>query len=463
MTAPVPHQARSPRSALCAPKDRLPRVTHAGSDVERTRSHRSVLRTPPSVTHCVTAPLTPRLYSLTLPAPRRFTRQSHSPRPHIYPISMFTVDSTAKFFSQPDRRRPEHSFPPSCWAIPCTHTESTLHQLSPYIGKLKSVIARDLISRYSKPGALVADMFCGSGTVPLEAALLGRRVFASDASAYAMTLTRAKLQAPTNTELALEELQSTLSIAETSPLPDLRRVPRWVRQFFHPKTLKESIRLIEQFKRNQNYFFLACLLGILHHQRPGFLSYPSSHLVPYLRTKKFPKSVHPHLFEYRSIAPRLDSKVRRALKRAPQTGLYALVSGIAEDSIDVVDLPKNIDCVITSPPYMNALDYVRDNRLRLWFLGETASTTSDRTLSSLRNFRSSIASLAIQLREKMRVGGFCVFVVGDRTRRSGQQFPSEGISFNILRPSSEFGFAARNQGHYPGCSTLKKTSFWRQT
>ena len=86
---------------------------------------------------------------------------------------------------------------PLHWAEPCTHQECSLHQLSPYIEKLKSSIAQDLILRYSNPGEFVADMFGGSGTVPLEAARLGRRVFASDASLYAVTLTQGKLQAPT--------------------------------------------------------------------------------------------------------------------------------------------------------------------------------------------------------------------------------------------------------------------------
>ena len=48
---------------------------------------------------------------------------------------------------------------PPHWAEPCTHQECSLHQLSPYIGKLKSSIAQDLILKYSKPGELVADMF----------------------------------------------------------------------------------------------------------------------------------------------------------------------------------------------------------------------------------------------------------------------------------------------------------------
>jgi len=36
---------------------------------------------------------------------------------------------------------------PEYWHRSCAHSECTLHQLSPYIGKLKSSIARDLIQK----------------------------------------------------------------------------------------------------------------------------------------------------------------------------------------------------------------------------------------------------------------------------------------------------------------------------
>jgi SAM-dependent methyltransferase len=178
---------------------------------------------------------------------------------------------------------------PPHWAEPCTHQECSLHQLSPYIGKLKSSITQDLILRYSKPGELVADMFCGSGTVPLEAARLGRRVFASDTSIYAVTLTQGKLQAPMTSEAALAELEDLLQRVNAFPMPDLRCVPPWVRAFFHPHTLKEALRFAEFVQRERKSFLLASMLGILHHQRPGFLSFPSSHLIPYLRSNKFPR------------------------------------------------------------------------------------------------------------------------------------------------------------------------------
>ena len=57
---------------------------------------------------------------------------------------------------------------PSHWAASYTYRECSLHQLSPYIGKLKSIIAEELILRYSKPGQLVADMFCARSTVGIR-------------------------------------------------------------------------------------------------------------------------------------------------------------------------------------------------------------------------------------------------------------------------------------------------------
>jgi adenine-specific DNA methylase len=98
------------------------------------------------------------------------------------------------------------------WEKSCTNTESTLHQLSPYIGKLKSSIAQDLILNYSRPGGLIADAFAGSGTVLLEAVRLGRRAFGVDISPYAALLSRAKLSAPNTLDEALSQAKERLWI-----------------------------------------------------------------------------------------------------------------------------------------------------------------------------------------------------------------------------------------------------------
>ena len=332
----------------------------------------------------------------------------------------------------------EASPAPSHWAASCTTKECSLHQLSPYIGKLKSVIARDLISAYSKPGHLIADMFCGSGTIPLEAAQMGRRVFASDASKYAIVLTKGKLYAPASEAAAEQLLARTFANLNGTPTSSLANVPIWVQEFFHPQTLAETIQLTELLHRNRQYFMLASLLGILHHQRPGFLSHPSSHLVPYLRSQKFPRSQFPAMYEYRPIQPRLKAKISRALKRRPPHDLTKQVDAIRQSSADSVTLPSGIDCVITSPPYMNALDYGRDNRLRLWFLGESNLDELDAKLKNLAYFKRVLSKLVNQLSAKLKRGGHCVFVVGEKSTRSSLYTPSETLVEVFSRKADMF-------------------------
>ena len=315
---------------------------------------------------------------------------------------------------------------PPGWKDACTHSESTLHQLSPYIGKLKSTIAHDLIAEYSKKGDIVADVFCGSGTVPLECVQMGRRVFASDASLYAITLTKGKLAAPADLETAYSALDRAVKAARSYSV-DLRRVPKWVRDFYHPKTLKETLSLLEILRKRREYFLLACLLGIAHHQRPGFLSYPSSHLVPYLRSKKFPRDVFPAMYEYRHVKPRIKAKVARALKRRTVFNKN-LVIDVRRSTIERLALPPTVDCFITSPPYMNALDYGRDNRLRNWFLNRDFQEKMDVRLSRAEGFRHIMVAYTKSVSRRLTVGGYCVFVVGEKTERSGNQFPSEVVS-----------------------------------
>jgi hypothetical protein len=315
---------------------------------------------------------------------------------------------------------------PADWEEPCAQSECTLHQLSPYIGKIKSSIAGELLERYSRRGELVVDPFAGAGTIPLEAAIRGRRVFCSDISAYSRVLSCAKLRPPKSLPSAARASERALIEAEMLPRPDLRTVPQWVRRFFHPRSLVDALRFAQVARRPGNEFLMACFLGILHHQRPGFLSYPSSHLVPYLRGTKYPRAIFPELYEYRELRPRLIAKVARSLKRfvMPQTH----DSRFRQCDVEQVRLPRVFDSVITSPPYMNALDYGRDNRLRLWFIEPTLSQSTDTQATRRRDaFITATITLAKKVEAGLRPRGYCVLVVGDAVRRTFDAHPSQTV------------------------------------
>ena len=78
----------------------------------------------------------------------------------------------------------------------CSRNECTLHQLAPYIGKLRSNLIRELIQSYTSPKDTIFDPFAGAGTVPVESLLLGRNAIANDINPYANTLINAKIFPP---------------------------------------------------------------------------------------------------------------------------------------------------------------------------------------------------------------------------------------------------------------------------
>jgi hypothetical protein len=173
-----------------------------------------------------------------------------------------------------------------------------------------------MIEYFTKPGEWVCDPFSSSGVVPLEALLLGRKAAANDLNAYAYCITQGKAQAPASYTDAAQRAEKLLSYVERHRgEQDLRKVDKWVRSFFHPRTLKEVLAAFRYCRRNRDWFLAACLCGILHHQRPGFLSYPASHLVPYLRPRLFPRRDFPQLYEYRPLAHRIIAKIERAYTR----------------------------------------------------------------------------------------------------------------------------------------------------
>jgi len=316
---------------------------------------------------------------------------------------------------------------PARWREPCANTEWSLHQLSPYIGKIKSSIAGELIEQFSKPGDLVVDPFSGAGTIPLEAALRGRRALGADISPYARILSKAKLSPPPSLDAALTLAERALEEAAQLPRPDLRAVPAWVRRFYHPDTLREVLNFASICRRPDNEFLLACLLGILHHQRPGFLSYPSSHLVPYLRDRKYPRRQFPEMYAYRELGPRLLAKVRRSYKRFVPPRSSAVL-GFKQAAVQNVVMPARFGALITSPPYMNALDYGRDNRLRLWFIDPMLLDEGDNDVTARRQaFIEAITSLAYKVERGLRPKGYCVFVVGEEFKRSFDAHPSEAV------------------------------------
>jgi len=73
------------------------------------------------------------------------------------------------------------------------YVKSSLHSISPYIGKLRQELANKLINEFSQKKELIFDPFSGSGTIPLEAWINNRNTITVDLNYYAYLLSKAKL------------------------------------------------------------------------------------------------------------------------------------------------------------------------------------------------------------------------------------------------------------------------------
>lgn len=101
-----------------------------------------------------------------------------------------------------------------------------------YRGNWSPYIPRNVILKYSEPGELVLDYFCGAGTTAVECKLLGRRCIAFDINDKAIEL------AKMNVDFSVEPKQLTL-ISEKNHL-----------EIYEPKLMVDDARSLSFLKDN---------------------------------------------------------------------------------------------------------------------------------------------------------------------------------------------------------------------
>ncbi len=293
--------------------------------------------------------------------------------------------------------------------------KDSLDALSPYIGKMRPELASWLIKEYAQEGEMVYDPFAGSGTVLLKGWELGHEVIGNDLNDYAYVLAKGKLFPYDSDSAAVGKLDkyNKYVIANVKNF-DISGIPQWVKDFYHVDTLKEICCWVKILKYHKEWFLLSCLMGILHHQRPGFLSYPSSHGAPYLRKEKYSREEYPEMYEYRNVYIRLKAKVIRTYKHFPDLNFDLSRDIKKKDATSIRLGNNNISLIITSPPYMKSLTYARDNRLRLWFLGVDDWKGLEKAVSPEKNvFFEEMKKCFRKWYNLQKKGNKCILVVGN--------------------------------------------------
>jgi hypothetical protein len=302
-----------------------------------------------------------------------------------------------------------------------------LHHMSPYVGRMKPAIAHILVEISSNKKEVVLDPFCGIGTVPLEADMLGRTAIGLDLNPYAFAISRAKFDRKPMGELIewLNNLELDIGSVKIDDISDSFRM------FYNEKTLKEIIALRNEIIKGKQYFLLGCLLGILHGHRPGHLSAVTSLVIP------FPPKTKP---EYRDVIPRMIEKVKRMYR--DEFPLKTNGRIMHADARKLPLLKDEVDVILSSPPYYNTLDYVQDNRLRLEILEFDANKRErlkDSLIQDKNTYLEEMSKAGLELRRVLKPQSLCIFVLGDmnsgkRNINTSQEVGKvyENLGFSIL-------------------------------
>jgi len=285
----------------------------------------------------------------------------------------------------------------------------SLHYICAYQGSFPPQLPAYFLDRFSD-AKVVMDPFCGRGTVLLEAVLRGKLAQGYDLLPVAQTLSRAKVSCP-----PLQEVLDEIDALDLSgPAPEVP--PKFV-DLYHPKTWAELWNLRSAPRSD---ILTALTLGRLHGHSPGFFSSCTFNVVslrpPSLakqRAKYLAKGDPKAQLEYRDV----KALLRKAAKRfIPEEGVTGLGDVQEYDARALPDPDGVVDLVITSPPFLDVIDYNDVNWVRQWFLG-----AEDSPIGVFKDRSDYITFLRGVLKELHRVlspNGTIVFEVGPVKKES---------------------------------------------
>lgn len=300
----------------------------------------------------------------------------------------------------------------------------SLHEVS-YRACFKPSLPAFFIERLSQPGDRVFDPFMGRGTTVLEAVLRGRIGCGNDVNPLSAMLVRPRL-APPSLPAVLAGIDA-LPLAYDGPLADDLLV------FFHPQTLRELCGLRAHLLATAadgaldpvaDWIRMVAVNRLTGHS-PGFFSVytmPPNQAVSANAQRK--------INEKRSQAPERRD-VRAILKKKTKALLADTATlwphdtaGIARQSVlttgpanAVSALPTaSVQLVVTSPPFLDVVQYADDNWLRCWFCGIDAQAVPITMARTVAAWQQAMGEVFAELHRIVRPGGHVAFEVGEVKR-----------------------------------------------
>ena len=297
----------------------------------------------------------------------------------------------------------------------------SLHEVS-YRACFKPQLPRFFIDRFTKPGDVVYDPFMGRGTTVIEAALAGRTPAGCDINPLSAMLAQPRLSPPTADDVSQRLAEIDLSLGVSYPIE--------LEAFYHPDTLREICALREYLLARDrtgsldgvDRWIRMVAVNRLTGHSPGFFSVytlppnQATSVDAQLKINARRKQVPPRrdvraliLGKTRSLLTDCDAVTRATLLRSANRA--TLLTRPAQSTPQIKT--NSVSLVVTSPPFLDVVNYAADNWLRGWFCGIDTSAVEISMHRKVSDWQAGMTRVFHELARVLRPGGHVAFEVGE--------------------------------------------------
>lgn len=289
-----------------------------------------------------------------------------------------------------------------------------LHEVS-YRACFKPQLPGFFIERLTAPGDAVHDPFMGRGTTPIEAALRGRRPVGGDVNPLSVLLTRPRLAPP-----AADAVATRLAAVPWDRVAD---GPDELLTFYSPATLRRigALRgwLAEReaagiLDKVDDWIRMVALNRLTGHS-PGFFSVytmPPNQAVSVAAQRRI-NARRGQVPPDRDVAALILRKTRALLADGvpPPHPAPLLLTAPADATSTLAD--ASVALVVTSPPFLDIVQYADDNWLRCWFAGIDVAAVPIARHRDPAAWQAMVRGVLAELARVVRDGGHVAFEVGE--------------------------------------------------
>ncbi len=300
---------------------------------------------------------------------------------------------------------------------------ASIHEIS-YRACFKPQLPAYFIDRLTREGDLVYDPFSGRGTTAIETALRGRNAIANDINPLSALLALPRLEIP-DLDLVENRLKSLRYQSLAKSELDLK-------MFFHRNTLKEILGLRSYLRRRRengnedavDRWIRMVATNRLTGHSPGFFSVytlpPNQAALPKHQERiNLKLKQQPTYRDTRALIIKKTLALHRRISIDDRTRLRAAAVNALFFSCNADRTPDiqsgSVQLTVTSPPFLDVVEYAQDNWLRCWFNSLSADEIS-KNITMSRTIQEWSAVMKTVFKELYRITrsrGWVAFEVGE--------------------------------------------------